>query len=189
MHRLSRLAGIATIASMLATPAAACGGGVMLAMLFNIFPEAEGVLQAEKADAESGFLRGDKWTPETGRIQHEWRAEKTDVTVAALDERLGSLTSGPHLDGSAHILLIHEFRWLELTASTGGPSADLRGISLEGEGPRFFTTRYVIDNLLAGTLTWDDALGRGLIRSAAPMEDQAPWLGVLHAALGQAPRS
>ncbi|GAA6155471.1 hypothetical protein NBRC116588_09440 [Pyruvatibacter sp. HU-CL02332] len=189
MNRLGRLAGTAVIASLLATPASACGGAVMLAMLFNIFPEAEGVLQAEIAETEKGFLHGERWTPETGQLQHEWRADKTSVTVAALDERLASLSTGPHIDGSAHILLIHEFRWLELTASTGGPSADLRGISLEGEGPRFFTTRYVIDNLLAGTLTWDDALGRGLIRSAAPMEEQAPWLGVLHAALAQTPRS
>lgn len=189
MNRLGRLVGTAAIASMLATPASACGGAVMLAMLFNIFPEAEGVLQAEKAETDSGTLRGERWTPETERLQHEWRAEKTTATVATLDERLNNLSTGPHLDGSAHILLIHEFRWLELTASTGGPSADLRGISLEGEGPRFFTTRYVIDNLLAGTLTWDDALGRGLIRSAAPLEEQTPWLGVLHAALAQTPKS
>jgi len=177
------------MATLFATPAAACGSALLLALMFTAFPEAEGVLWAEKADADAGLLHGDRWTPETGLAQHEWRTEKTVATVEAIETRLGDLPVQPHLDKSAHILLIHEFRWLELTSRSDGTRANLRGLSSEGDGPRFFTTRYVLDNLLSGTLTWDDAIGRGLIRSTAPLEEQAPWLTVLHNALAQPPKS
>ncbi|MGD1935325.1 MAG: hypothetical protein ACFB0Z_12600 [Candidatus Phaeomarinobacter sp.] len=175
------------MAVLFATPAAACGSAMLLALMFTAFPEAEGVLWAEKADADAGLLQGDQWTPqtglETGLAIHEWRTEKTAVTVNAIETRLGDLPVQPHLENSAHILLIHEFRWLEVTSQSDGARANLRGLSSEGDGPRFFTTRYVLDNLLAGTLTWDDAIGRGLIRSPAPLEEQSPWLAVLHNAL------
>ena len=181
------------MAVLFATPAAACGSAMLLALMFTAFPEAEGVLWAEKADADAGLLQGDQWTPqtglETGLAIHEWRTEKTAVTVNAIETRLGDLPVQPHLENSAHILLIHEFRWLEVTSQSDGARANLRGLSSEGDGPRFFTTRYVLDNLLAGTLTWDDAIGRGLIRSPAPLEEQSPWLAVLHNALATPPKS
>lgn len=189
MTRLSRLAGVTLLTTLLATPAAACGSALLLALMFTAFPEAEGVLWAEKADTDAGLLQGDQWTPETGLAMHEWRSEKTAVTVGTIEARLGDLPVQPQLENSAHILLIHEFRWLEVTSRADGASANLRGLSTEGEGPRFFTTRYVLDNLLAGTLTWDDAIGRGLIRSPAPLEEQGPWLAVLHNALATPPKS
>ena len=188
MKRLSRLTAATAFAALFATPAAACGSGMLLALLFTAFPEAKGVLWAEKVETDAGILTGDRWTPETGLAQHEWRTGKTAVTIAALEARLGNLPVQPNLDDSAHILLIHEFRWLRLTTRPGGTSTSLRGLSADGDGPRFFTTRYVLDNLLAGALTWEDAIGRGLIRSPAPLEEQGPWLTVLHNALAQSPK-
>lgn len=189
MNGLCRLTGIALLTALFATPAAACGGAVMLALLFTAYPQAEAVVEAEALESKSGLLSGPRWTAKTGLPLHTWRAEKTAETVAAIENRLDDLPVRPPVGGSAHILLIHEFRWLELASRPGGTSANLRGLRAEGAGPRFFTTRHVLDNLLAGTLAWDDALGRGLIQSTAPLEEQAPWLGILHAALVRAPQS
>lgn len=185
MTRSGPLAAATAFAVLFATPAAACGGAAMLALLFAVFPQTERVLQAEAAEISSGLLGDPRWTPQTGLALHEWRAEKTDATVTTLNTRLDGVSDQPLVAGSAHIFLIHEFRWLELTSQTGNPRAHLRSFNHDGEGPRFFTTRYVLDNLLSGTIDWGDALEGGLIRPAEPQEDRSPWLGVLQSALAQ----
>lgn len=188
MGYLGRLSGAAALAALFAaTPAAACGSGVLMTLLFTVYPESEDVVRAETHAIALGTLRGALWTPDTGLAMHEWRAEKAAGTVDAVRARLEGMPASPAISGTAQVFLIHEFQWMVVDTRPGAARAHLRPFSSVGEGPRFFTTRHVLDNVLAGTLAWDEAVASGLIRSSAPEAERAAWLGIIGQAFGNGP--
>ena len=165
--------------------AAACGNGLLLALLFRAYPEAKLVVSADRNARREGRLPGEAWSTRADLTLHEWRALKTAATIRQLRKNAAESGASVAAGESAHLFLIHEFRWIELRREGGGMSIALRKHGPEGDEVRLFTTRRVLDNLLDRTFSLQEAIDSEFIAWRGDEGRSAAWLAALAELTGQ----
>ncbi len=168
MTRCFVVCGLAALGLMLASSSAslACGGAFMQAFFFQKNPQAKSVSKAVRNARDSGVLEGDRWDKSKGMSLHAWRAQKVESTLGALQERLNVTVQPSARAGGSHVFLINEFAWLDILAVGNQVIVTRTSVGPDKDSPRIFTTRQVLDNVLAGNITFQQAVEDGLIASA-----------------------
>jgi hypothetical protein len=177
MHAGSLIPGLLVASLMVAAPgsATACGHQILQAFVSSKYPETTAVSAALVEAENQGDLQGDLWETTSGQSLHDWRAERIGKTIDALNSQLNR--TGPPLAAASatHILLLNELTWLDITYDGKRISVSRTQRFGPGkDGVIVFTTRRLIDNVLAGTISWRQAVSQGLVasRCADACEDQ-----------------
>ena len=147
------------------TVALACAGGFLQALMFHKYPEAKTTTMAIAKARMHGTLKGDEWSRSSGKSIHAWRSERTKVTIRALQTRLNSTVKPSASLINTNVFLLNEFTWLSITTDGKRITVSRQPFGLRISGPKVFTSRRVIDNLLESSMTWQEAIGQGLITS------------------------
>ena len=143
----------------------ACAGGFLQALLFNAYPEAKAATIAISKASLRGALQGEKWSRGSGKSLHAWRAEKTKVTVRNLQDQLNSRRWPGEGAAKTGVFLVLEFSWLAVQRQGNRITVSRQPYGTRMSGNKIFTSRRVLDNILAGTVTWQHAVDQGLITS------------------------
>ncbi len=147
------------------TSALACAGGFLQAVLFHKYPEAKSTTAAITEARKSGTLKGDEWSKSSGKSLHAWRTEKTKLTVKALQKRLNSTENSSTTVVDTNVFLLNEFAWLRIKHDGERIVVFRQPYGLQMSEPNIFTSRRVLDELLNGGITWQQAIHQGLITS------------------------
>lgn len=147
------------------TSALACAGGFLQAVLFHKYPEAKTTTKAIAEARERGTLKGDEWSKSSGKSLHAWRSERTKATIQALQRRLNSAENPPTILVDTNVFLLNEFIWLSVTNDGKRIAVSRRPYGLPMSEPKVFTSRRVLDELLNGGITSQQAIDEGLVTS------------------------
>lgn len=153
----------------------ACANELMFTFFLHKNPEARAANAAILEASETGELTGQAWDKSLGLSLHAWRAQKTDSLIEELQNRLNDTIETEMGTDSAHVFLMREFAWLDISQGDDGvtisrtpPQISARmsvGVGTPVEGPLIFTTRRVLDTILAGEMTFGEAVENGLVAS------------------------
>ena len=158
--------------------AAACGGGLITALMFRAFPETKVVFEATIDAEQAGLITGERWPGYKVVSLHEWRRAKVAATVERLRNRFAKAAVPIPENGPVYVLLIKEFRWIEIGRVDGRTHIALLRSSPQGDVTRVFTTRRTLDNLLTRTITWRQALDAKLVAGIGPAAIRDRWFDV-----------
>ena len=87
----------------------------------------------------------------------------TTATIQTLQTRLNANGAPPTALANTHVFLLNEFTWLSIKNSGTQVTVAQQRYGLPTGGPLVFTSRRVLDALIDGTLTWEQALDAELL--------------------------
>ena len=168
-------------------PAASCGGGFLMMLLFQAYPETREVTAATDLARQEGLLDGPEWPGSDVISLHDWRAKHIVSTIGRLEKRVQDRDVQIPNDESAYLFLIYEFQWIEMKASADGLELVRRKHGPDDQATKIFTTRRVLDSLLDRRVGWREAVERRLISLRSGPGASQVWPAVLEALVGERP--
>ncbi|WP_171169339.1 hypothetical protein [Ruegeria sp. HKCCA0370] len=173
--------------------AQACASDLMFTFFLHKNPEAQKANTAILEADENGILVGEQWEKSVGLSLHAWRAQKTEFTIRALQHRMKAASNSTRDMSNAHLFLMREFTWLDLKSGGDGmtvsrtPPRETARMSTGavGDALLIYTTRRVLDTLLAGEMTLDVAIEKGLITSNCGSQCPGDPFGALAVAMAE----
>jgi hypothetical protein len=180
-----RLFGIVAVAVLLtfAGPVRACGDMAVTLTLVSQWPEARGPMVAEIRAARLGLF-ADTWQPRAGADPIMQRQERAGKVLRRLQAKLETATADA--PASFTILFLEDHIWSRFAVRDDRVRLELRGLRPVVPAPgetRVHVSLRMLDLLLAGGMTVDDAVAEGLVAFAGAPDLAARTRATLAAAL------
>lgn len=159
--------------------AQACGAGLLKAMLFAAYPEAETAERAADAAADLGLIASDRQGRAGPIALHREREALAAGMLARLRERLAGRMDGLEPGARAYLFLPKAFKWIELTAERGTARLSPVRFAEDKSAPILFASRAALDALLDGRMSWAQARSARLVAITGSAPAAERWSAAL----------